>query len=76
MPRNVSYKNRKDRLLQERGIAVARAYDAWQGMRKRVRHPLRNKRNGRGYVGLTIATRWGDFETFYPTWANHQKGSL
>ena len=64
MPRNVYYKNKRDRLLQDRGVAVARAYETWTGLRKRIAHPKKNKRNGSGYVGLTADPRWDDFEVF------------
>jgi hypothetical protein len=64
MTTSVYYKNRRDRLLQDRGVSVAQAYEAWVGMRKRVKHPLANKNNGTSYVGLSIDPRWDEFETF------------
>lgn len=64
MARNVYYKNRRDKFLQDYGRPVAQAYEAWVGMRKRVKHPLANKKNGTGYVGLSIDTSWDNFETF------------
>lgn len=64
MTSTVYYKNRRDRLTIDRGEAVGKAYSSWACMRNRVKNPLRCKRNGSGYIGLTISDEWDDFEKF------------
>lgn len=60
------YRNTKERLLYERGEAVARTYESWAGMRYRTKHPYTNTR-GKNicYDGVTVDPRWDDdFEAF------------
>jgi hypothetical protein len=57
----IQYRNRQDKLRQERGDGVARAYGSWIELRRRIKHP-----RGRNscYAGLSVAPEWDDFETF------------
>lgn len=57
------YANKKQRLLAERGIGVARAYEIWTCMRRRVKN-ADPKRNEKCYQGITITKDWDDFEQF------------
>lgn len=58
------YLNKRQQLLRDEGAGVAKAYSSWVEMRKRVKHPQGNPRNGLTYVGKTIDSSWGNFETF------------
>lgn len=55
------YRNYQEKIRQERGEAVARAYGCWVDMRRRVNNPIGKKGC---YVGVTIDKRWDQFETF------------
>lgn len=59
----VLYKNRRDRLLQDRGRGVARAYESWCGMKRRCKHadPSRGEAN---YANISVCERWADFDAF------------
>lgn len=62
MPQNL---NKRQQLKRDRGEGVAKAYSSWTEMRKRVRNPEGNKRNGSIYIGKTIDPSWDSFDTFF-----------
>src|SRR4051794_26574087 len=69
--RNVYYRNSQDKRLQDHGPGVARAYESWVEMRRRVKHP--HGRNS-SYAGATIDPRWNDFWTFFADMGERPQG--
>lgn len=56
--------NQREFLRETVGEDTARAYDSWCEMRRRIRHPLRSRKNGPNYVGLAISPEWETFDAF------------
>ena len=56
------YLNRKQRINQEQGPDMARAYESWTGMKFRVSHPTGTNAC---YVGIKVCDRWREsFDNF------------
>ena len=65
--------NQKSKLLELRGADIAKTYECWVEMRRRIAHPFR-KGNGKNYANITICEEWESFDRFLQDMGTSPKG--